>query len=161
MFTKHEGAVVAGPQWCQWKCPESSLQWSLLKRGSLYRWGEWGPDWMVLWAAFKNWTLSFQGSDTSRLSALHRPDNQWDFWDQLINALHNTSIEHFSWKCPWQSITQPNWENGLNVSLSLYLKPANREWKYRTRTAMRSLPNQLVQEISIGCVTTISPSDLL
>lgn len=38
---------------------------------------------------------------------------------RLINALHNTIIEHLSCKCPWQSITQPNWENGLDVSLSL------------------------------------------
>lgn len=39
---------------------------------------------------------------------------------ELINALQDTTIEHFSWKCPWQSFTQPNWENGLNASLSFY-----------------------------------------
>lgn len=72
-------------------------------------------------------------------------------------SMHFTTLSlNTSWKCPWQSITQPNWENGLNVSSSLYLKIANREWKYYIRNAICSLPNQLVQGNSVGCVKTIS-----
>lgn len=104
---------------------------------------------------------ALQGSVPSCLFALRRPDNQWASEMLLIDALHNTLIEHFSWKCPWQSITQPNWENGLNVSLSLYLKIAYREWKYCIRNATCSLPNQVVQGKSMGCVKMISSHGLL
>lgn len=67
---------------------------------------------------------------------LYRPDNQWDFWGAADQCTWQPPIEHVSWKCPWQSIPQPNWENGLNVSLSLYLKTASREWKLHTRNAI-------------------------
>ena len=75
---------------------------------------------------------------------------------QLINALHNTIIEHLSWKCSGQSITQSNWEEGLNVSLSLYLKIASREWKLY-KECNCSLPSLLVLLILLLLLSHFSP----